>query len=45
LKSKAVEQFSLFTLKDAAEQADDCAQIYNKSLHRHRFAIPIKHGL
>ena len=32
LQSKAVRRFSLFTLKDAAEQDDDCANIYHKSL-------------
>jgi hypothetical protein len=32
LTAKTVESFSLFTLKDAAEQDDDCANIYNKSL-------------
>jgi len=32
LTAKAVGSFSLFTLKDAAEQDDDCAKIYNKSL-------------
>jgi len=32
LQSNAVERFNLFTLKDAVEQDDDCAQIYHKSL-------------
>jgi hypothetical protein len=32
LKDKTIGHFSLFTLKDAAEQDDDCARIYNKSL-------------
>jgi len=32
IKNGKVQQFSLFTLKDAAEQDDDCAKVYNKSL-------------
>jgi hypothetical protein len=32
LRSGTIRNFSLFTLKDAAEQDDDCAGIYNKSL-------------
>ncbi|WP_179038923.1 C1 family peptidase [Rhizobium leguminosarum] len=32
LKSGAVEQFDLYTLDDATERDDDCAQIYHKSL-------------
>lgn len=28
----AIKQFAMFTLKDAAEQDDNCARIYNKSL-------------
>lgn len=32
IKNKIVQRFSLFTLKDQAEQADDCAGIYHKSL-------------
>jgi len=32
IQNKSIERFSLFTLKDAAEQADDCAHIYHKSL-------------
>lgn len=32
IKSKAIEEFDLYTLDDATEQDDDCAQIYHKSL-------------
>jgi hypothetical protein len=32
IKSKAIEHFSLFTLTDEAEQADNCGNIYHKSL-------------
>ena len=32
IQDKSVKRFSLFTLKDAAEQDDDCANIYHKSL-------------
>lgn len=32
INGKAIQRFSLFTLKDAAEQDDHCARIYNKSL-------------
>jgi hypothetical protein len=32
IKDNSVKKFSLFTLKDAAEQDDDCANIYHKSL-------------
>lgn len=32
IKSKALEQFALYTLTDAAEQDDNCANIYHKSL-------------
>jgi hypothetical protein len=32
IKNKSVQRFSLFTLKDAAEQDDHCAKIYHKSL-------------
>src|SRR3989304_9974197 len=32
VQDKSVKRFSLFTLKDAAEQDDDCASIYHKSL-------------
>lgn len=32
LKSGAIESFDLYTLDDATEQDDDCAQIYHKSL-------------
>lgn len=32
IRSKALKNFSLFTLKDAAEQDDTCANIYHKSL-------------
>ena len=32
IQNQAVQRFSLFTLKDAAEQDDDCANIYHKSL-------------
>lgn len=32
IQNKSVKRFSLFTLKDAAEQDDDCANIYHKSL-------------
>ena len=32
IQSGAIKQFAMFTLKDAAEQDDNCARIYNKSL-------------
>ncbi len=32
IKSKQVQKFSLFALSDKAEQDDNCARIYNKSL-------------
>jgi hypothetical protein len=32
IRDKSVKRFSLFTLKDPAEQDDDCADIYHKSL-------------
>lgn len=32
IQSGAIQRFSLFTLKDAAEQDDDCGNIYHKSL-------------
>lgn len=32
IQKGTVERFSLFTLKDSAEQDDDCANIYHKSL-------------
>jgi hypothetical protein len=32
IQKKQVKHFTLFTLKDAAEQADNCARIYHKSL-------------
>jgi hypothetical protein len=32
IEKGSIERFSLFTLKDAAEQDDDCANIYHKSL-------------
>ena len=32
IQNKSVQSFSLFTLKDAAEQDDNCASIYHKSL-------------
>ena len=32
IQNKSVKRFSLFTLKDAAEQDDDCANTYHKSL-------------
>jgi hypothetical protein len=32
IQDRSIERFTLFTLKDAAEQDDDCAKIYNKSL-------------
>jgi hypothetical protein len=32
IKAKQIARFALFTLKDAAEQDDDCVNIYNKSL-------------
>jgi len=32
IQNRSVKRFSLFTLKDAAEQDDDCANIYHKSL-------------
>ena len=32
IRSNAIEEFNLFTLKDGAEQGDDCADIYHKSL-------------
>jgi hypothetical protein len=32
IKSKTIQRFALFTLKDVTEQDDDCAGIYNKSL-------------
>lgn len=48
INSGAIERFALFTLTDAAEQDDDCARIYNKSLlylisdaFEERFRIPI----
>jgi len=32
VRSKTIEHFNLFTMKDGTEQADDCAKIYHKSL-------------
>lgn len=32
LKARKIDRFSLFTLTDKAEQDDDCAEIYHKSL-------------
>jgi hypothetical protein len=32
IRSKGIEHFALFTLTDKAEQDDNCAKIYNKSL-------------
>lgn len=32
IRSGGIKQFTLFTLADAAEQDDDCAKIYHKSL-------------
>jgi hypothetical protein len=32
IKAKEIQRFALFTLKDLAEQDDDCLGIYNKSL-------------
>ncbi len=32
IQAGAINRFSLFTLKDAAEQDDDCAGVYHKSL-------------
>jgi hypothetical protein len=32
ITNKSIEQFTLFTLTDEAEQDDNCAHIYNKSL-------------
>ncbi|GKS59664.1 hypothetical protein YTPLAS18_31910 [Nitrospira sp.] len=48
IRSEAVEQFALFTMTDQAEQDDDCANIYHKSLlylvsnaFEKRYRIPV----
>src|SRR4029079_9643224 len=48
LQSRAIGNFSIFTLTDKAEQDDDCAGIYHKSLlylvsnaFEKRFRIPL----
>jgi hypothetical protein len=50
LQSNSIGSFNLFTLTDKAEQDDNCANIYNKSLlylvsnaFERRFRIPILH--
>ena len=49
--ARSIEQFVLFTLKDGAEQDDDCAKIYHKSLlylvsraFEEKFPVPFRDG-
>lgn len=51
LLAGSIEQFTLFTLKDAAEQDDGCANIYHKSLlylvsraFEDKFPLPFRDG-
>lgn len=53
IKDRRIEDFTLVTLRDATEQDDHCAHIYNKSLlylvsnafeERHRIPVLQRHG-